>query len=186
MYGAGCLVYLTGMDTFSNNRTTEIDRELRVRGYRLTPRRLMVVEAMASHGGHMTVEEILARVQTRYPTTNKTTVYRTLELLCRLGIVVVTDLGSGRLEYELTSNPHHHLICERCGMRIEVDDRLLEPLRTSLWQHYGFCTNLDHFALFGVCPECNRQVQHRQVQHRQAQGHSTGVKSAHGKTRTRR
>ena len=133
---------------------TEIDKELRARGHRLTPRRLMVAEVLAAHGGHLTVEEILARVQGRYPTTNKTTVYRTLELLSALDMVDVTDLGSGRLEYELSSRPHHHLICERCGDRIEVDDKFLAPLRDSLWNEYGFCTNLDHFALFGVCPAC--------------------------------
>ena len=35
-----------------------------------------------------------------------------------------------------------------------VRDHLLEPLRTSLLEHYGFSTNLDHFALFGICPDC--------------------------------
>jgi Fur family ferric uptake transcriptional regulator len=114
----------------------------------------MVVEVLVERTGHLTVDELLAGVQARYPTTNKTTVYRTLELLQSLGMVVVTDLGGGRLEYELANRPHHHLICEKCDTRIEVDDRLLEPLRASLWEHYGFTTNLDHFALFGVCPEC--------------------------------
>ena len=137
------------------SRTTEIDHELRTRGYRLTPRRLMVVEVLEKQGGHMTVEAILGNVQARHPSTNKTTVYRTLELLGALGLVAVTDLGSGRLEYELAGRPHHHLICEKCGSRLEVDDHLLEPLRDSLWETYGFCTNLDHFALFGICPACN-------------------------------
>jgi Fur family ferric uptake transcriptional regulator len=139
----------------ANARTREIDRELRARGCRLTPRRLMVVEVLAAHGGHLTVEDILCGVRAAYPIVNKTTVYRTLELLQQLGMVVVTDLGSGRLEYELISRPHHHLICEKCHARIEVEDRFLEPLRASLLEHYGFSTNLDHFALFGICPECN-------------------------------
>ena len=117
----------------------------------------MVVEVLAEEGGHMMVDDILVRVKARYPKTNKTTVYRTLELLSALGMVAVTDLGSGRMEYELVQHPHHHLICEKCGTRIEVEDRLLEPLRQSLWQEYGFCTNLDHFALFGTCPGCSDQ-----------------------------
>lgn len=137
-----------------DSRTLEVDRELRARGYRLTPRRLGVVRVLAGQNGHLTVEEILAEVQQRYPSTNKTTVYRTLELLHHLGVVVMTDLGGGRLEYELVGKPHHHLICEGCGTRIEVEDSLLEPLRQDLWERYGFCTNLDHFALFGTCPVC--------------------------------
>ena len=114
----------------------------------------MVVEVLVTHEGHLTVEDILREVQALHPSTNKTTVYRTLELLQHLGLVVVTDLGSGRLEYELATRPHHHLICEQCDDRIEVDDSLLQPLRTDLLERYGFYTNLDHFALFGVCPAC--------------------------------
>lgn len=114
----------------------------------------MVVEVLGRHKGHLTVESILAIVQKRYPSTNKTTVYRTLELLGTLGIVAATDLGNGKQEYELANRPHHHLICERCGVQIEVEDRFLEPLRQSLRDHYGFCANLGHFALFGICPAC--------------------------------
>ena len=135
-------------------RTNQIDAELRARGYRLTPRRLMVVEALAGSHGHVTGDDILCAVRRRFPVANKTTVYRTLDLLAELGIVAVTDLGTGRLEYELAERPHHHLICERCHARIEVDDELLEPLRESLHSRYGFTANLDHFALFGICPEC--------------------------------
>jgi Fur family ferric uptake transcriptional regulator len=114
----------------------------------------MVAEVLADRGGHLSVDEILELVQLRYPSTNKTTVYRTLDLLHELGIVVMTDLGSGRLEYEMLGKPHHHLICERCGDRIEVDDMVLEPLRSALLERYGFVTDLDHFALWGVCPGC--------------------------------
>jgi Fur family ferric uptake transcriptional regulator len=142
------------MATMTHATTSEIDSELQARGYRLTPRRLMVVEVLASHGGHLTVDEILSEVAVRHPSTNKTTVYRTLEFLSTLGMVATTDLGMGRLEYELQRHPHHHLICEKCHTRIEVEDSFLEPLRTRLLERYGFITNLDHFALFGICPDC--------------------------------
>jgi Fur family transcriptional regulator, ferric uptake regulator len=146
---------MTGVsDTKINSKVGEVDRELRMQGLRLTPRRLMVVEVLAAHGDHLTVEDILSEVRKRHPSTNKTTVYRTLEQLVGMGLVVVTDLGSGRLEYELLGRPHHHLICERCNTRIEVEDHFLEPLRQSLMEHYGFSTNLYHFALFGICPDC--------------------------------
>src|SRR3954470_21936272 len=98
------------LENILGDKTSEIDGELRARGYRLTPRRLMVVEVLAANGGHLTVEEILAAVRACHPQINKTTVYRTLEMLRELGIVVMTDLGGGKLEYELISHPHHHLI----------------------------------------------------------------------------
>ncbi len=146
------------MEPTHTTRTTEIDHQLRQRGHRLTSRRLMVVQVLAEQGDHLTVEAILSAVQKRHPSTNKTTVYRTLELLNEMGFVLVTDLGSGRLEFEIAGHPHHHLICERCSERTEVEDRFLEPLRASLLEHYGFSTNLHHFALFGTCPECTNQT----------------------------
>ena len=145
------------MEITRTTRTAEIDYQLRQKGHRLTPRRLMVVQVLAEQGDHLTVEAILSAVQKRLPSTNKTTVYRTLELLNEMGFVLVTDLGSGRLEFELAGHPHHHLICERCSVRTEVEDRFLEPLRASLLEHYGFSTNLHHFALFGTCPQCTDQ-----------------------------
>jgi Fe2+ or Zn2+ uptake regulation protein len=140
-------------------RTVAIDRELRARGHRLTPRRLVVVSVLAASTGHVTGDEVLRKVQDRHPSTNKTTVYRTLELLSDLGFVAVTDLGSGRLEYELLGKPHHHLVCEKCGSRVEVEDDLLQPLRASLMERYGYTTTLDHFALFGVCPGCRSTIE---------------------------
>ena len=118
----------------------------------------MVIETLSLHGGHVTVECILATVRERYPSTNKTTIYRTLELLSVLGMVAATDLGGGKMEYELVGDPHHHLICSRCGAQTDVDDRFFEPLRSSLLEHYGFSASLDHFAMFGLCPECGRRT----------------------------
>jgi Fur family ferric uptake transcriptional regulator len=135
-------------------QTSKINSELIAHGHRLTPRRLMVVEVLARAPGHMTGDDILSAIQQRYPSTNKTTVYRTLELLNTLGMVAVTDLGGGKMEYELVEDPHHHLICSHCGAQTEVEDRLFEPLRASLLERYGYVANLDHFALFGLCPHC--------------------------------
>jgi Fur family transcriptional regulator, ferric uptake regulator len=146
-----------GLDT-ETQQTQRINRELIARGHRLTPRRLRVVEVLARHEGHMTGDDILYAVQDRYPSTNKTTVYRTLDLLSALGMVAVTDLGGGKLEYELVREPHHHLICSRCGHQTEVEDHFFEPLRRSLMERYGYQTNLDHFALFGICPHCRPQT----------------------------
>jgi Fur family ferric uptake transcriptional regulator len=142
------------LHTHLDTQTNRINSELIARGHRLTPRRLMVVEVLASASGHVTGDDILSSIRHRYPSTNKTTVYRTLELLNTLGMVAVTNLGGGKMEYELVKDRHHHLICSHCGAQTEVDDHLFEPLRASLLARYGYLTNLDHFALFGLCPYC--------------------------------
>ncbi|MBL8126159.1 MAG: transcriptional repressor, partial [Chloroflexia bacterium] len=71
-----------------------------------------------------------------------------------LGLVSVTDLGGGARQYELLDQPHHHLICHRCGGAIEMDDDLVEPMREAIRARYGFAPQVDHLALFGFCAEC--------------------------------
>jgi Fur family ferric uptake transcriptional regulator len=128
---------------------------LRQEGLRVTPQRLIVVEALASHSGHITADEILQWAATRFPAINLATVYRTLDLLISIGLVAQTDFGSGVSVFELVGDvPHHHLVCERCHTVLEVDDVALKPVHESLLRTYGFLTNARHLALFGTCREC--------------------------------
>ena len=83
---------------------------------------------------------------------------RNLDLLNELGLITRTDLGQGRVEYELHLHPHHHhLVCRHCGAVTQVDHTSFEPLEKRLKQKYGFAADLDHFAIFGVCRECQAQ-----------------------------
>ena len=96
--------------------------ELRKQGYRLTPQREMIVEAVAHAGRHVTVEDVYEQVQTRTNAVNVATVYRTLDLLVELGLVSKADLGEGRVTYaSLHHGPHCHLVCRHCGHVIEVE-----------------------------------------------------------------
>ncbi len=133
------------------NHTVFIE-DLRQKGHRLTPQREMILSVICECGGHFTADEILQRAQERYPYLGKSAVYRTLELLTRLGVVNQTDFGQGRVEYELHQHPHHHhLLCRHCGKRTEVDQAILAPLEKALRTKYGFIADLDHFAIFGTC-----------------------------------
>jgi Fur family ferric uptake transcriptional regulator len=140
----------------SENRLTEYHEKLVASGVRLTPQRFMVLEVLAAHPGHITAEQVLTAVQQRYPYVNKTTVYRTLDLLTGLGLASMTHMGGNQYEYELLESPHHHLICKVCGEVIELPDSTLNPLRSLIEQEHGFRPYLDHFALFGVCRACQQ------------------------------
>lgn len=126
---------------------------LRRAGQRVTPQRLVILGALVP-GGHLAADEVFARVEGQLPGVNRSTVYRTLELFSELGLVSVTDLGGGARQYELLDQPHHHLICHRCGGAIEMDDALVEPMREAIRARYGFAPQVDHLALFGFCVEC--------------------------------
>jgi Fur family transcriptional regulator, ferric uptake regulator len=136
---------------------TEMVETLRASGHRLTPQRESVLAVIADCQAHLTAEEILRRVRTRYPYLNKSAVYRSLDLLTQIGLVTQTDLGQGRVQYELHEHPHHHhLICRNCGTVSRVDHDSFQPLGKRLMQKYGFQADLDHFAVFGTCRKCQK------------------------------
>ena len=136
-----------------------IVEQLRKNGHRVTPQRVMILQVMREHGGHVSAEEIYQRLHGEHPYVNRSTVYRTLEMLSKEGIVTVTDLGKGRVHYELHSDePHHHLVCQNCGKVEELDHTLLEPLQTALLRKYKFKANIEHFAIFGLCNKCQEKT----------------------------
>ncbi len=126
---------------------------LRRAGQRVTPQRLVILGSLLP-SGHLAADEVFTRVEGQLPGVNRSTVYRTLELFSELGLVSVTDLGGGARQFELLDQPHHHLICHRCGGAIEMDDDLVEPMREAIRARYGFAPQVDHLALFGFCDEC--------------------------------
>ena len=138
-------------------RISEITRKLSERGYRLTPQRLMVLTAIESSDHHISAEEIYEQVVTKYPHINISTVYRTLELLNRLGLVTETDLGGGRVRYHpADKGHHHHLVCQTCGRIIDLDESLLSSLKDVLYREYRFSADLRHLAIFGRCEDCRQ------------------------------
>lgn len=133
---------------------------LKEKGYRLTPQRAIILETLHQAEGHITAEEIYGRVQAKYPEINKSTVYRTLELLKNLNLVAETDLGGGRLCYHhIEKGHHHHLICQRCGRVVDVDEGVLAPLKDFLTKNYDFLPDISHLAIFGHCMGCRAKEQ---------------------------
>lgn len=126
-------------------------------GYRLTPQRMMILSAIEGSESHISAEEIYAQVVAKYPHVNISTVYRTLELLKRLGLVTETDLGEGRVRYHpADKGHHHHLVCEECGAIIDLDESTLFPLKDALLRNYKFVADLRHLAIFGRCTNCQK------------------------------
>ncbi|MDT0305552.1 transcriptional repressor [Streptomyces sp. DSM 44917] len=136
--------------------STDWQTDLRKRGYRLTPQRQLVLEAV-DRLEHATPEAILTEVRRTAGGVNISTVYRTLELLEELGLVSHAHLGHGAPTYHLAERHHHlHLMCRDCETVLEADLEMAEPFAERLRQRFGFDTDLRHFAIFGRCEECSR------------------------------
>ncbi|MES4901499.1 MULTISPECIES: Fur family transcriptional regulator [unclassified Streptomyces] len=135
--------------------TTDWKTDLRERGYRLTPQRQLVLEAV-DHLEHATPDDILTEVRRTASGVNISTVYRTLELLEELGLVSHAHLGHGAPTYHLADRHHHiHMVCRDCTDVIEADVSVAEPFVRQLRANFGFDTDMKHFAIFGRCAKCS-------------------------------
>ena len=135
----------------------DVAGKLSQQGYRLTPQRLMVVSAIENSENHISAEEIYSQVTAKYPHVNISTVYRTLELLKRLGLVTETDLGEGRVRYHpAEKGRHHHLVCRQCGAIIDLDEAVFSGIKDILLREYGFVADMKHLAVLGQCLNCRQ------------------------------
>jgi len=128
---------------------------MRKRGFRVTPQRQLILDAICEGHGHTTFDEILARVQAKSNAVNRATVYRTLDFLTELRLVVAADVGDGRLVYEIAGEtPHHHLVCLNCRHMQPLGHDAVKDLFAKIERDQGFQVETDHLALFGYCARC--------------------------------
>jgi Fur family ferric uptake transcriptional regulator len=84
------------------------------------------------------------------------TIYRNVEELQRLGVIVHSHLGHGPATYLLAPLAHAHFICEECGETIEAPDELFRGLARTAKTKLGFTIDPHHFAILGRCATCTR------------------------------
>jgi len=139
--------------------------EFRGGGYRITVPRQIILQVLDESKKHLSAEEIYLKVHQIYPTIGLTTVYRTLELLVRIGLVFKFDFGDGRARYELShgdndTSHHHHLICTNCGRVIDYDDfveeemELIRKTEKELAKKYDFEIKNHTIQFYGLCKKC--------------------------------
>ena len=132
-------------------------RALQSQGYRLTPQRMMVVDALHAAKRHISAEEIFRRLRKKYPYANISTVYRTLELLKDLGLAAEISVGDGIKRYHARENSrHHHLLCTGCGKMFDLSEDELVPLEKALIKNHAFKADIHHLAIFGLCCDCQK------------------------------
>src|ERR1700759_1937982 len=130
------------------------DEQLRARGYRATPQRQLVLEAVATLR-HATPEDIGAQVSQAARGVNISTIYRTLELLEQPGMVTHTHLGHGAPTYHLAEDADHgHLVGRGWGNTPETRRDVARALVSALEAGQGFETDVGHLTVFGRCSDC--------------------------------
>ena len=132
----------------------ELASRLHSLGYRLTPQRQLVLQAVEKLG-HATPDEVLAEVREHSSAVNASTVYRTLEVLEGLGLVRHAHLSDRAPTYHSVSDHEHfHLVCRNCGRVVSVGPGMLTSLTQRLRDEQNFALDVGHLTVFGACVEC--------------------------------
>ncbi len=134
-------------------------------GYRLTIPRQAILSLLSKTNKHLSAVDVYLAVHRAYPGIGLTTVYRTLDLLVKGGLVLKFDFGDGKSRYELCKGPnvkpHHHLVCTSCGRIIDCrefidkEKEVFENVQSSLSVKYNFNIKSHQIHFYGLCEKCN-------------------------------
>ena len=125
-------------------------RILAAHGIRMTPQREAVLHYLAQARTHPTAAEVYREVKHRAPRVSRATVYNTLNLLTRLGLIVELRRQDGAVRYETNLDPHVNLICIRCGQVFDVET----PISLSLPDTIPFSVRHIRVDAYGLCAQC--------------------------------
>jgi len=123
---------------------------------RKTRQREVILEELRRLHCHPTAGALYEIVRRRLPKVSLGTVYRNLELLCRMGVIRKLEFSGSEARFDGDAADHDHIRCVRCG---RVDDVGGAPLDPAVGQHHdcrGYEVLGHRLELLGICPECRR------------------------------
>jgi Fur family ferric uptake transcriptional regulator len=141
---------------------TGIQNSLKLRGIRLTRQRLILLELLDRSGRHLDAESLFQLAKEKDPKLNRVTVYRTLKLLKKGGLIDELDLMhfAGEQHYYETrqKQEHAHVVCLRCGKVEEFFGQSLQDMRHQVEANLGFRIATVRTEMGGYCADCATTV----------------------------
>jgi Fur family transcriptional regulator, ferric uptake regulator len=132
-------------------------RYLREQGLPVTQQRESIAEVVFTTSGQLSVEEIEDKLKERNERIGKATIYRTLEMLVKSGLVEEHDFGEGfkRYEHLFGQKPvREHLICTECGKVTEIHSTELVRVQEEEARRHGFLPGRYRLQIYGLCSAC--------------------------------
>jgi len=142
---------------------TALKAELNERGWRLTPQRETILQIFQNlpKGNHLSAEDLYNLLQEEGHPISLSTIYRTLKLMARMGILRELELAEGHKHYEINQpspHHHHHLICVKCNRTIEFKNDSILKTGVKTAQKEGYHLLDCQLVIHAVCPTCQRSL----------------------------
>lgn len=134
----------------------QFEEFVRKHGLKSTQQRDVIVDQFLKSTGHVSIDDLLARVKRKNPNIGYATVYRTMKLLTECGIAAARQFGDGQTRFEVMLDEHHHdhLICVSCGLILEFENHTIEKLQDEMASQLGGFKLVKHkLELYGMCPK---------------------------------
>lgn len=133
----------------------QLEDALLRRGLKRSRVREAILAAFASSDGHVSADELTARVREQFSRVSASTVYRTMNALVSAGVASSRAFGDGHSRFEPAGHSHHdHLICTRCSRVVEFTEDEIERLQDEAARRHGFEISSHKLELYGRCKEC--------------------------------
>ena len=123
----------------------------------VTVQRRVILETVLSLDNHPTAHQVHASVAGRLPQVSRTTVYRTLETLARMGVITKACHPGSVVRYESRTENHHHLICLYCDQVVDLSDEQLDAVPLPDTSSLGFHVSDVRVQLRGICRRCSER-----------------------------
>jgi len=131
---------------------------LRGQSRKITGPRAAILDILRKHPHPLTNREILAEMRRGRGPCNLATVYRSMHLLEKMGMVKRFDFGDGAARFELVGDNddghHHHLVCTQCADVVEIDECFPRKIEKKIAAKNRFKGVTHKLEFFGICPEC--------------------------------
>jgi len=135
---------------------SELAARLRGQSHKITGPRKAILEILRQHSHPLTNLEIFAALPKNQ--CDLATIYRSMRLLEKLGMVKQFDFGDGKARFELIGEGrqghHHHLVCTRCAGVVEIEECFPDEMERRIAAKNGFKAVTHKLEFFGICPNC--------------------------------
>ena len=135
----------------------ELTALLRQNGYKVTPQRLAVYEALANTKQHPSAEMLFGTLQPKYPSMSFATVYKTVEILNRLHVIQIINTGEDSFRYDADISDHHHVQCTCCGKVEDLFNVDYSGIMAQAEKESGYKLSGHQFYFYGVCENCRKK-----------------------------
>ncbi len=122
---------------------------------RNTPQKAAVKHALGEATGFVSAQQLHQTLKKHGSTIGLATVYRTLADLAQTGEADSLQSKDAEVLYRAcTTSHHHHLICRKCGLTLEIEAQNLEKWADQVANEHGFSQPSHNIDIFGVCADC--------------------------------